>query len=648
MCGIFGSITQGKCIREQYQTALSIADQLFHRGPDDLGINIFTSSGRLAATENGILPSPPEDQAGHITLLHTRLAILDLSSSGHQPMKSEDGNYTITYNGEIYNYKELKEELIELGYTFKSDGDTEVLLNAFAAWGVECINRFSGMFAFAILDHKRKELTLARDYFGIKPLFYRHQKTEFHFSSEIPVLARLSSKAPSANHQKAYDYIVRGEIDNSADTSFANIYTLLPAQYMVLCTHTNNIKVQPTRYWDLSYKTNKDLSYNDAKSELSKLLTNSVRQHLISDIPVGAALSGGIDSSAIVCLMRKLEPDLEINTFSYIPHNQALSEQKWIDIVTQKTGARPHFCRVDFANDLENIGELIKLQGEPFISTSIYAQYKVFELARSHGIQVTLDGQGADELFAGYNSLLGFRLASIVKQKGLLKAIQFYQKSLNWPGRSAFIIAARALSIVAPHKLQAFLKELSGHPDIPRWVSQSWLKGNKLTTEAIFDFNGKPEDFLKAQLHNLTSNTRLNNLLRYADRNSMAHSVESRVPFLSREIAEFVATLPEEYLIDDSGQTKSVLRGAVKGIVPEAILSRKDKIGFTTPEKDWLTSNIEWCEHYLATAETLPLFEQPILKKELEKVKASTNYFNPLLWRCINYAFWLEKFKVSF
>jgi asparagine synthase (glutamine-hydrolysing) len=315
-------------------------------------------------------------------------------------MHTPSGRFSIVFNGEIYNYLELKKELKSLGIHFKTNSDTEVLLAAWEHWGEDSLKRLVGMFAFAIFDRNEKRLTCVRDGFGIKPLLFAYGDGAFVFGSEIGAIKALRPQPLELDWQRAYDYLVHGDYDNGPRSFVAGVSHVLPGHLVTLDTVTGELKEQ-LRWWQPEIVQH-DIGYGEATEAVREKFLNSIRVHLRSDVAIGAALSGGLDSSAVVCAMRHLEPDLKIKTFSFIARDNPLSEEFWVDQVNHFVGAEAHKVLVkpeDLARDLD---DMIKAQGEPFGSTSIYAQYRVFEAAKAQGVIVTLDGQGADEALQIY------------------------------------------------------------------------------------------------------------------------------------------------------------------------------------------------------------------------------------------------------
>lgn len=375
MCGIAGG--WWKDANTPQATLPQALTDLKHRGPNDQGFELFPFGSTVLA------------------LGHTRLSIIDLSSAGHQPMHSQDGRWSIVFNGEIYNYRELREELRGLGHRFVSDSDTEVLLTAWAQWQEACLPRLTGMFAFVVLDHQRATIACARDAFGIKPFFYSASTDGFRFASEVRALIKLLPGKPELNWQTAYDYLVHSEYDRTPNSFFKGVQHLPPAHWLTVDLRTGSCS-PPMQWWTPDVTERPGWTFKDAVEQVREQFLTNIRLHLRSDVPIGAALSGGVDSSAVVSAMRHVEPDLPINTFSFIAAGSDVSEEHWVDRINEHTHAHAHKLQVSPADLVRDLDDMIHAQGEPFGNTRIYAQYRVFQLARENGITVMLEGQGAD------------------------------------------------------------------------------------------------------------------------------------------------------------------------------------------------------------------------------------------------------------
>ncbi len=630
MCGISGIFTKSQNYSRIEKLLNLSLQKLTNRGPDDEGIEKF------------------QINEGNLLLGHARLSIIDLSKNGHQPMTSESGRYVVTFNGEIYNYLELRETLTNYGYIFKTNTDTEVLLNSWDFWGKESISKFKGMFAFAIYDLKKKELNLVRDSFGIKPIYYKLDKNfQFlSFSSELPSLLILSEEKTTLNKQATFDYLIGKSYDLSQDTFFEECKSLLPGQ--LIHFDLNDLRnFKQIQWWHPKVAEEKYICFNSAKEIIREKFLSNIKYHMRSDVPIGATLSGGIDSSSVVCAMRYLEPKLDINTFTYLAKDNNYNEEFWADEINNFVGAIPHKISIDNNKLISELDDLIALQGAPFNSSSAYAQYKVYEMIRQTKIKVVLDGQGADEILAGYDYYIGFRIRSLLASGKYIASANLLTNWSNKSLRSKRSILMNLISSFSTNKLmnggKSFVRKY-----ITPVIENKWFKDNgiiNLSDYDLFEFNceNPNERALIIELAKSISTKGLSHLLRHLDRNSMHWSIESRVPFLSNDFVDFCFKLPEEFLISNEGESKYIFREAMRGIVPNKILDRREKIGFFTPEnqiiKDLLPSFRKEINNY---------FDLPFLnKKYLNSVKDNNIKISSNLWRLIIFCKWYKIFMPS-
>lgn len=639
MCGILGLYTN-QSPAEFEERVNSSLHSILHRGPDEQALEHY-----LVADAT-------------LVFGHTRLSIIDLSPGGKQPKHSDDGRYTMIFNGEIYNYRELRQELQSLGCIFQTNSDSEVLLACWKVWSERSLNKLCGMFALSILDRQDQTLTCVRDAFGIKPLFYRLDAQSFMFASEITALLKLSPVRPKLNYQKAYDYLANDSYDDSPETFLTGVYHLPPGHLLKLDLaklskalkegKTCSDSVVSLPWWQPKIAERTDLSFKQATEQMREMFLTNVRLHLRSDVPLGAALSGGIDSSAVVCAIRKQEPDLPIQTFSYVAKGPSVDEEKWIDLVNSQVGAIPHKVFVVPEDLVGDIDDLILAQGEPFGGTSIYAQYRVFKLAKEHGVIVTLDGQGADELLAGYHGYPEARMRSLIERGEMRELIRFVEGWSQWPGRSLPVGIRSAIKQVMPKNSVRTLQRMK------KGSSFAWLDTNALhdmrvnmhsgvDSEDVISNGRRLADALRAAL----KGKGLAALLRHGDRNSMRWSIESRVPFLTQDMAEFVLTLPEHYLVSAQGETKHIFRAAMRGIVPDVILNRKDKIGFATPEQDLLEMLGGKVMTWIDSAEKIQFLRPNVMRDVLQKVVNGDLPFQLQYWRLLNFCRWLSLIDVA-
>ncbi len=646
MCGIFGYIPSSMQTQAVLQnTGKKLCEALKERGPNDHGYAIFNATGKLVATEGASYAS--SETKASVLLGQARLSIIDLSHAGHQPFFSEDKRYTLVYNGEIYNYLELRTELEKLGITFCTNTDTEVLLKAIIHWGTACLTKFTGMFAFALYDKQEQTLLLARDFFGIKPLYWTKQRDNtFAFASDLPALLEFPNIKRKLNLAQAYHYLITARLGVGDECFIEDVFQVKPAHYM-LFNVTTGACLKDERYWQVPLPTPRKVSFEDAAEEARHLFLHSVKLHLRSDVPLGVALSGGIDSSAVTCAVRHLEPEMPLHTFTYVAADQAeISEEKWADKVITHTNAISHKITVTPQELFNDLDHMIKRQGEPFGSTSIYAQYRVFQLVRDSGVVVTLDGQGADEMLAGYFGYPEYRLQTLIGKGQFIEAWNFFQNCKKWQGRNPKTAFLRCIGQYTPTWLKPLARKIINKPLNHSWLNIDAIRNitqyplSKLTIYAS-------RDRVREVLANQITWNGLPNLLRNGDRNAMAFSIESRVPFCTKELAEFFLSLPEEYLINKDGWTKAVFRKAMRGIVPDALLDRKDKIGFETPEKQWFMNMNDWVIENLTKSKNSQLFNHKELLQDWQNIYNEKSPFDWRIWRCINYLRWKELFNIE-
>jgi asparagine synthase (glutamine-hydrolysing) len=615
MCGIAGLILKNPL--EDFNNVLNnFSEKLKHRGPDDRGFLSYKSE--LAVMRGR---DPFDLPNGQVGFMHRRLSIIDLSDGGWQPMSDQQNSIFITYNGEIYNYLELRKELEANGSTFKSDSDTEVIIEAYKAWGDDAVRRFVGMFAFALLDVPNQKVFFARDPFGIKPLYYAQTDMGLAFASEMKALIDLPWVDKQLDSKSVRQFIQYDLTDGRQQCLVKSIKRFPAAHYgHVALDRPDEIHLK--RYWQLD-QTSASLNFGDASEQLRDLFEKSMALHLRSDVPVGVALSGGIDSSSTTMMMRKLLGDQPIHSFSFIASDPKINEEKWIDIVAQEANTISHKIKPTSEEIYNSLDDLIQTQDEPFGSTSILAQYHVFKRVHQQGIKITLEGQGADEILAGYTPYYGSYLYSLFSGCHLIKALKFMRCTQQRRGMSYASLLARLGQCMAPNLVDSF--KTSG-----RYLNA------KASREAQL---GKGDKF-KAHLAATLTSTSLPALLRFNDRNAMRFSVESRVPFLTTELVEFIYSLPNEYLLGLNGETKTIFRKAMRGIVPDIILDRQDKIGFAAPEHQWLRSSQDWVEDTLNIDHGL--IDGNRLRNDYQAFLADQKKLSSEFWRGLNFLRWAK------
>lgn len=631
-----------------------------HRGPDDAGYAAFCVNDLRpvvygdAATDPAAfesdLPYAPRRAApvaGDVRVLlgHRRLSILDLSTLGHQPMCEAGGRYWITYNGEVYNYRELRDELIELGYRFISGSDTEVILHAYAAWGEECLARFNGMFSFVLIDRQTRRLLAVRDRFGVKPLYYwRAPDGMLAFASEIKQFTGLPGWQARINGVRARDFLCEALYEHTDQTLFEGVRQLRGG-HLLHCDLAQRAPEAIVRQWYRLVSVPFAGTEQDAAAGLHTLLSDSVRLRLRADVRVGSCLSGGLDSSSIVGLVNQSlsgagehERQHVFSVYYDVPEGD---ERRYIDAVVEKTGVAAHRVAPSCAQLFDTLKKLTWHQDEPFGSTSVFAQWEVFRLAAENGVRVMLDGQGADEALGGYHTYFGARLAGMLRS-GRLGALRHEAGAMHGLyGYSPQWLLRQAMLSVLPSALTALIKRASGPP---AWFDAAALG---LEDEPAFqlprNWRRSIQSVSQAQL--LTSNLPM--LLHWEDRDSMAHSVEARVPFLDYRVVEFLLGLPDDHKIA-GGITKLVLREAMADVLPPAVAGRTDKMGFVTPEQRWMKNEAGAFRIALDTAvEVSRGVLRPSALDEFDSMVAGKTPFSYLPWRQISFGAWINEFSVA-
>jgi asparagine synthase (glutamine-hydrolysing) len=599
MCGIAGYHDARRPATAHRTRAMT--DRLVHRGPDASGVVLVDT--RTGATSSG---EPGAPNTYDLALGHRRLSILDLTEAGRQPMSSADGRKWIVYNGEIYNYVELRDELRARGHRFRTATDTEVLLAAYAEWGIECLQRCNGMFAFALWDGDARALYLARDRLGVKPLYYAHGDGWLVFGSEIKALLAHPLVPRAPDDAIVYDFLALRLADHTERTFFEGISCVPGAHYL---EYRPGRAPELRRWWDC--RPARAIDCSDAEEtraidRFRELFDDAVRVRLRSDVPIGTCLSGGVDSSSIVVTANRLmfdgTHDRSIvgerqRTFSACFEDARFDERPFIDRVIGATGASTHRVFPSDAKLWDELPALVAQMDEPFHSTSQYSQYNVMRLVRESGVTVTLDGQGADELMAGYGGYHSVVVATLVRAMRPIAAMKeaVATAKLGGRGRGAIELVLRAAYALAPTSISSSLRAaIAPHlgSRAPEGRSFGVIRGD---VQARFasrrdtwaDSRAAAMGDLGTKLYEDAFQFGLPPLLRYADRNSMAFSIESRMPLLDYRLVEHVLSLPLRMIVRD-GWTKYVFRRAMQDRLPREVQWRKDKMGFVTPEGEWI------------------------------------------------------------
>ena len=632
MCGIAGIVSFNKQIK--LGKIQQMTDLIQHRGPDDEGFMFIDSkTGKYSDDQ-----SNPEEH--DIALGFRRLAIIDLTKDGHQPFVDAESGAVIVFNGEIYNYIELRQELMGLGYKFYSKTDTEVLLKSYLAWGVSCLDKFNGMWSFAIWDNKNKSLFCARDRFGIKPFYYAKVNDTFIFGSEIKQIL-LHIERPRTGLIALQRFLFLNAVQwHDGTTMIDDVYHLPPGHFLVV----KNDQFQISKYYKPSFLhpdyTVFKGSFEDAKYQYLHLFKDAVKLRLRSDAPLGSALSGGLDSSAIVAFAAQEYPG-EFKTFTaFFDELNHQNEKKWAQLACERSGAIGHYLSPKVDEVATVIDEIIWHQDIPLTSSSLVAQYFVMKTARENHITVMLDGQGADEILAGYGNgifnhyadlLAGFRFS------GIISSVNKYAKENN-KNHSWIKLAVALLLSVEKQKCLEFklgARKLNQKPDCSDILDNlPFFSGSKLKKSLLYDL----------------FHFSIPNLLHYEDRNSMAHSIEARVPFLDYRLVEFSFSLPDHFKINQA-EGKYIHRQSLASLVPHEILTRKDKVAFKAPGEDiWLRKN--WKDELLKVTENHKLSEYGIIPKDILKTNVhkylnGDNSVSSIVWKLYMTDLWMRRFSLQ-
>ena len=522
-----------------------------------------------------------------MALGHNRLSILDLTESARQPMRLPGRDLWLVFNGEIYNFIELRNELISRGHEVISTGDSEVILHAYVEWGHECTRHFNGMWAFALWDGEKRELFCSRDRFGIKPLYYSHDHRRFVASSEIKGLLHVDSKLAEPNHAALYHFLARGLLDDTDATFYRNVKQLPPG-HSALVNASGGLTVFPHYVPDAAIlAVREDVRPSEAPDRLRALFEDAVRLRLRSDVPVGTCLSGGIDSSAIVGVASGLLGRGVASFTSMYPGTDS-DESSFARLVAERFGTDAHWVEPAKGDFFEVLPRLTFHQDEPTSAPGLYSQWHVMQLAQGE-VRVLLDGQGGDELFTGYLGHYADYVASLLRKaaRGDLHAIgrlrREYPEIAAQAGRNPLVAG---LLTRAPEWTRRVSRRLHHPPIVTKEYAQTWapMEPSPRKPSAL----GDP---LNSQLLDALTRTTIPSLLHYEDRNSMAFSIEARTPFLDYRLVEYALALPPELKIR-GWETKAVLRDAMRDLLPPGVLARRDKKGYPTPLADWLRDGL--------------------------------------------------------
>lgn len=650
MCGIAGIFDRHA--RADLGRISRISRLMRHRGPDDEGLVLIDASTGDWRTHGG--PDTPReafrseyayapgrssggassDAAWHVALLHRRLAIVDLSPGGHQPMSAHYGRFWLTFNGEVYNWIELREELRGMGHEFATTSDSEVILAAYRQWGEGCLSHFNGMFALAIWDGDRRVLFCARDRLGVKPFYYQYDGSRFAFASEPRALVLTQEQRIRPRMGAIRDLLALDWVDHGAQTFFEGLLQLPPAHSLTVSEGGMAIR----RWWGLDERDFASGTSAEFAARYAELFTDSVKLRLRADVEVGACLSGGLDSSAVVTTAGRLE-NRGLHAFSCAyDEGPAFDERPHIRAAVESSGATSHLT-IPNGDDFWDVFERLAMgQDEPTAGPGVYSQWKVMQLAHEKGMKVLLDGQGGDETLAGYFRYLPSRL------RDLARAGDFAGFAKLWgPVSDKLGFSTALLHTFEPWLPAALVAELRGR------FGQGKDRALSATLRRVAsDVPGWPRAERSDVWRHLAFDTlirQLPSLLRYEDRNSMAFSIETRLPFLDYRLVEFAFSLPDTEKLDGA-RTKAILRRALGDRVPPGVLARRDKMGFETPTDLWLRGR--WPDEARRRLARPGPFQEWVdgafVREELEEYLVGGRAIGLQVWRWLSLEAWSQAF----
>lgn len=669
MSGLSGFIAKpGKFL--PVSLILRMSDLIIHRGPDDEGYlflnrnnEIYTAGGKNTPIQVWKTFTPQQPRKGiadcsqnysMLALGHRRLLTHDFSPVDHLPMSFNNGKYWIVFDGIMYNYRDVRQELLKTGYKFITNSDAETVLAAYSEWGDKCFERFVGMWAIAIYDHSNKEIILSRDRYGIKPLYYYFSPSgDFYFASEIKQFTVLKEWNAQMNPTRVCDYLIHSFTDHTDETMFLDVFQL-PAGSRFKSKINNihkNKKGRINHYrW---YQPVREVflgSFVDAATEFRELFERAISEHLFTTVPVGTALSGGLDSSSIVCevnnIIRKRKRNNKQKTFSVYSEYESYSEKKWMDIVIKFVDSEASFIYSDLDELFEITPTVLWFQDEPYQSQSAFLGFKLFQNVNSNNVKVLLNGQGADEYLGGYGQFTVARYADMIRYMRFSELIS----ELKNTGDFNFLSMTRVFSGVTYHMLPDNIKR-----------TLTMLKSSSDNVRKIIDvkrlniFFAHPFDQIPVSYKTVPDISRhlvfystLPKYLHWEDRNSMANSVEARTPFLDHRLVEFAYNLPDDFLEKD-GVNKRIMREAFDSLIPEQIKNRKDKMGFTTPEEMWVRKEKPTLFRK-KLEEAIELTDGIVKPGALDYFDAVVNgkyKFDYTYWRLILFSLWIKKFSIK-
>ena len=614
MCGIL-FFTGDDALNSDHPSLESIK----HRGPDNVDVKHFTFNTKF------------------ITLGHRRLSIIELSDNGNQPMNYEKSDFWITFNGEIYNYKDLRSDLKKKGYLFNTNSDTEVLLVSYYHWGVDCLNYLNGMFSFVIWDNTKKKVFAARDRFGIKPMYYWNDKSGFGISSEIKQLSYLKGFKKHMNTNVAYQFLQYGDFAYNSETLWNDVFEIEPGHYLSIDYNNWNLgeKFDVIKWYDLEFNfSNKtQLSSKLVFKNFINLFKQSLKIRLNADVELGALVSGGLDSSSIVSFLHEIKPKHKTQTFSMVYNESEYSEKLFIDSLVKDLNLKSKIITFEFSDYFLDLDKIIWHNDLPTVGRSIVPHFNIYKNIDSSKYKVILEGQGADEYMAGYGN---FHLAYLCELLNRFKLISFCKEYFKFQKtrKGSFITDVKAILQYNYPNLYRRFKRSSNYDNMfsfDKVIKEQSINREQNNIKSIFQNRFK---VLRSILHSV-------------DRISMSNSIETRVPFLDHTLIEYVTSLPFSYLIKN-GVRKHILRESMKEYLPVSIYNRQEKVGFSSPEDVWFLNQLK--SSFVKEVESaieLPFVNESEVRLKLDNFLNKKTKVDKSLIRLINLNRWIKIFDIK-
>ncbi|MDQ3019953.1 MAG: asparagine synthase (glutamine-hydrolyzing) [Bacteroidota bacterium] len=655
MCGIFGVLNFNE-VNVDFNALQDSVNIIRHRGPDDEGYAVFNTYkgtceerfGDTSEIKKGTYILSNSQDVFNLAFGFRRLSILDLSINGHQPFFNKEKTICIIFNGEVYNYIEIREELISKGYRFRTATDTEVIMNAYTEWGEDCLNRFNGMWGMALYDIRKNILFCSRDRFGVKPFYYYKDEKNFVFASELKAIIEYFKKDSSfkkkINKEITYDYFVNNFTDHTENTFIKGIKQLPPSNFIKI--HNKEFSVK--KYFDI--EVNKEFGkydpgkFKSVKQNFEALLFDSVKLRLRSDVSVGTCLSGGLDSSSVVSIINKfLTEDKNFDrsqigdkqkTFSAVYDDPLIDERNFIEEIVRATNCDSHYVFPDKAAFAEDVDKFIYQLDEPIGGTSPYAQWNVMKLAKQNKVTVLLDGQGADESLGGYEVYFAFLYSNLLKQGNYIQLISELSKNFH----KGMEMLNRGF------KYYRNLKSENIKSPVSQFYNPDFLINHR--GRNVLEYRTK--DNLNQKLYEDFSQFILPSLLRFEDRNSMMFSIESRTPFLDYRIIKYLFETEAVYKIHN-GWSKWILRNSMKKFIPDKIVWRRDKKGFPTPERKWMMRlKDDFVNTVQGNRDELNLFFNiELILNSYDEIISNPEIKSHFLWKIYNFAKWKKMYSAE-